>query len=144
MPAVRLPQMAVETAVRAQQRIKALVRVNSPTLTTACRQAGLPYEIAELCAGVMASVVEDLVAVGNLRKTDFERTKRKQRILAATAEPGVSALKLAMCASPINGHAVIAHWDAICEKHELGQLAWLLGADTVTAYKFGRKLEKRA
>jgi hypothetical protein len=118
--------------------------MQSPTLTTACRQAGLPIELAELCAGVLASVIEDLIAVGGMKKTDFERTKRKQRVLAAASEPTASALRIAMAASPINGHAAIAHWDAICDKHELGKLAWLLGSDTETAYKYGRKLERRA
>lgn len=144
VPTIALSQHAVETAVRGQDAIKALVRMQSPTLTTACRQAGLPLDMAELCGGLLASVVEDLVRVGNMRKTDFERTKRKQRILSCAVQPAASALKIAMAASPVNGHAVLAHWDAICEKHELGQLAWLLGADTMTAYGYGRRMERRA
>jgi hypothetical protein len=100
-------------------------------------------ELAELCAGLLASVVDDLVAIGNLRRTDFERTKRKQRVLAVTEEPACSALRIAMAASPINGRAAVAHWDAICEKWEIGKLAWLLGMDTETAYKYGKKVEKR-
>lgn len=144
LPAVRLSQHAVETAVSGQEAIARLVRMKSPTLTTACRQAGLPLELAELCGGLLASVVDDMVQVSALRKSDFERTKRKQRILAAAQEPGASALRIAMAASPINGQAVLAHWDAICEKHEQGKLAWLLGADTELAHKYGRKLEKRS
>jgi len=94
--------------------------VNSPTLTTACRQAGLPIELAELCGGLLASVVDDLVTIGRLPRLDFERTKRKQRVLAAADEPAASALRLAIVASPVNGRAAVAHWDAICEGFELG------------------------
>lgn len=144
LPAVRLSQVAVETACNGQERIRALVRTQSPALTTACRQAGLPIELAELCGGLLASVVDDLVTIGRLRRTDFERTKRKQRVLAATEEPAASALRLAMASSPINGRAAVSHWDAICEKWELGKLAWLLGVETETAYKYGKKVEKRA
>lgn len=144
VPTLRLSQHAMETAVHGQERIKALVRVKSPTLTTACRQAGMSLELAEVCGGLLASVVEDLVQISALRKTDFERTKRKQRILSCTSEPAASALRIAMAASPINGQTVLAHWDAICEKHELGQLAWMLGADTVTAYGYSRRMERRA
>lgn len=144
LPAPRLPQTAVETAARGTDSIKRFVRMQSPSLTLACRQAGLPMDLAELCAGLLASVIEDLIAVSNMRKTDFDRTKRKQRILAATSEPMASALRIAMAASPINGQAALAHWDAICDKHELGKLAWLMGANTETAYRYGRKLERRA
>lgn len=143
LPAVRLSQHAVETAASGQARIKQLVRMQSVTLTTACRQAGLPLELAELCGGLLASVVDDLVAVGRLKRSDYERTKRKQRILAVTEEPACSALRLAMAASPINGRAAVAHWDAICEKWEIGKLAWLMGVDTETSYRYGKKLEKR-
>lgn len=141
--AARLPQVAVETAVRERLRINAHIRMTSPTLVTACRQAGLPMDVAETCAGLLASVIDDLVQIGQMRKTDFQRTKRKERVLAAASEPMASALRLAMAASPVNGQAAIAHWDMVCEKHELGKLAWLLGAGTETAYKYGRKLEKR-
>jgi len=140
---VRLPELAVRTANLHQDRINALVRMNSPTLTTACRQAGLPIELAELCGGLLASVVDDLVAIGNLRRTDFERTKRKQRVLAAADEPAASALRIAIVASPVNGQAAVAHWDAICEGYELGKLAWLLGMDTETSWGYGRRMEKR-
>lgn len=99
-------------------------------------------ELAELCAGVLASVVDDLVAVSKMRKTDFERTKRKARILSCASEPAASALRIAMAASPVNGQAALAHWDAICERHELGKLAWLLRANTETAYRYGRTLER--
>lgn len=99
--------------------------------------------MAELCGGLLASVVDDLVAIGNLRRTDFERSKRKQRILASTEEPAASALRCAMAASPINGRAAVAHWDAICEQYEVGKLAWLLGVDTETAYTYGRRVEKK-
>jgi hypothetical protein len=141
--AVRLSQHAVETVSHERVRLLTHARMKSPTLTTACRQAGLPLELAELCASVLASVVEDLVAIGNLRRTDFERTKRKERVLAATEEPALSALRIAIAASPINGRAAVAHWDAICEKWELGKFAWLLGVDTETSFRYGRKLEKR-
>lgn len=143
LPTVRLSQTAVETANRERVRIGALVRIKSPLMTTACRQAGLPMELAELCGGLLASVVDDLVAIGRLRKTDFERSKRMDRVLATTQEPAISALRIAMAASPINGRACVRHWDAICEKHELGKFAWLLGVDTETAYKYGKKIEKR-
>jgi hypothetical protein len=117
--------------------------MKSSTLTTACRQAGLPIELAELCGGLLASVVDDLVTIGRLRRTDFERTKRKQRVLAAADEPAASALRIAIVASPVNGRAAVAHWDAICEGYELGKLAWLLGMDTETSYGYGRRMEKR-
>lgn len=141
--AARLPQIAVETAAKQAERIKPLVRMQSDTLTTACRQAGLPLELAELCGGLLASVVDDLVTIGSLRRTDFERTKRKQRILATTEEPALSALRIAIAASPINGRAAVAHWDAICEQYEVGQLGFLLGADTDTAWRYGKRMEKR-
>lgn len=120
-----------------------LVRIASPALTMACRQAGMSMELAELCGGLLASVVDDLVTIGRLRRTDFERSKRMERVLASTDEPAASALRIAMAASPINGRAAARHWDAICEKHELGKLAWLLGMQTETAYRYGKKIEKR-
>jgi hypothetical protein len=138
----RLPQVAVDTAMRHQELIGALVRMESPTLTTACRQHGLPIELARLCGGLLASVVDDLVQIGKLPRSDFERTKRKQRVLSAADEPAASALRLAIVASPINGRAAVAHWDAICEGFELGKLAWLLGMDTETAHGYGRRVEK--
>ena len=104
----------------------------------------MPMELAELCGGLLASVVDDLVNIGKLRRSDFERTKRLERVLAATHEPAVSALRLAMAASPINGRACVRHWDTICEKYEVGKLAWLLGMDTETAYTYGKKIEKRS
>ena len=139
----RLPHVAVQTVERHQDRIRMAVRMKSPTLTTACRQAGLPIELAELCGGLLASVVDDLVAIGRLPRSDFERTKRKQRVLAAADEPAASALRLAIAASPVNGRAAVAHWDAICEGFELGKLAWLLGMDTETSWGYGRRMEKR-
>jgi len=104
----------------------------------------MPMELAELCGGLLASVVDDLVKIGKLRRSDFERTKRLERVLAATHEPTVSALRLAMAASPINGRACVRHWGVICEKYEIGKLAWLLGMDTETAYAYGKKIEKRS
>jgi hypothetical protein len=143
LPAVRLSQFYVQTAVSGQDRIRPLVRIASPTLTTACRAAGMSLELAELCGGLLASVVDDLIAIGRLRRQDFERSKRKQRVLAATEEPACSALKCAIAASPVNGRAAVAHWDAICDKHESGKLAWLLGLDTETGYVYGRRRERR-
>jgi hypothetical protein len=139
----RLPEIAVQTANLHQERISVLVRMKSPTLTTACRQAGLPIELAELCGGLLASVVDDLVNIGRLSRSDFERTKRKQRVLAAADEPAASALRIAIVVSPVNGRAAVAHWDAICEGYELGKLAWLLGMDTETSWGYGRRVEKR-
>ena len=139
----RLPYAAVQIVARSTDIISRLVRMKSFTLTTACRQAGLPIELAELCGGLLASVVDDLVTIGRLRRTDFERTKRKQRVLAAADEPAASALRLAIVASPVNGRAAVAHWDAICEGYELGKLAWLLGMDTETSYGYGRRMDKR-
>jgi hypothetical protein len=133
----------METANRHQERISKLVRLRSDVLTTVCRQAGMPMELAELCGGLLASIVDDLVTIGRLQRSDFERSKRMERVLSVAEEPAISALRLAMAASPINGKAVARHWDAICEKHELGKLAWLLGMDTETAYKYGKKIEKR-
>ena len=138
----RLPQVAVDTAMRNRERISTLVRMESPTLTTACRQCGLPIELARLCGGLLASVVDDLVQIGKLPRSDFERTKRKQRVLSAADEPAASALRLAIASSPVNGRAAVAHWDAICEKVELGKLAWLLGMDTELAYKYGKRAAK--
>ena len=144
LPAIRLSQYAVETAASHADSIRAYVRMQSPALTTACRQAGLPLDLAELCGGLLASVVDDIIAVSRLPRSDFERTKRKQRILATTEEPAKSALRIAMAASPINGRAAVAHWDAICEQYEVGKLAWLLGMDTDTAHRYGKKIEKRS
>lgn len=144
LPAIRLSQHYVETAVQHADKIAVLVRIESATLTTACRQAGLPLPMAVMCGGLLASVIDDLVAVSRLPRTDFERTKRKERILSVTDEPAVSALRVAIAASPINGRAAVAHWDAICEKYEVGKLAWLLGMDTDTAYKYGKKRERSA
>jgi len=143
LPTVRLPQFFVETAHKGTDRIRTLVRMESPTLTTACRQAGLPNELAAMCGGLLASVIDDLVTIGRLKRSDFERTKRKQRVLAAADEPARSALRLAVAASPINGRAAVAHWDTICEKPEVGKLAWLLGLDTETSYKYGKRQEHR-
>jgi hypothetical protein len=117
--------------------------MKSLTLTTACRQAGLPIELAELCGGLLASVVDDLVNIGDLRRTDFERTKRKQRVLAAADEPAASALRIAIVASPVNGRAAIEHWEAICESYERGKFAWMLGVDSEPAYEYGRRWERR-
>lgn len=142
LPAVRLSQVAVETACKGQERIRLLVRMNSPAVTAHCRQAGLSLELAELCGGLLASVVDDLVAIGQLRRQDFERSKRMDRVLAVAEEPAASALRIAIAASPINGRACVRHWDAICEKHELGKLAWLLGMETETAYKYGKRISK--
>jgi hypothetical protein len=139
----RLPQIAVQTVARHADNINRLVRMKSPTLTTACRQSGLPLELADICGGLLASVVDDLVMIGRLPRSDFERTKRKQRVLAAADEPAASALRIAIAASPVNGRAAVAHWDAICEGYELGKLAWLLGMDTETSYGYGRRMEKR-
>jgi len=139
----RLPYSAVQTVANHTDSIGRLVRMKSSTLTTACRQAGLPIELAELCGGLLASVVDDLVTIGRLRRTDFERTKRKQRVLAAADEPAASALRIAIVASPVNGRAAVAHWDAVCEGYELGKLAWLLGMDTETSWLYGRRMEKR-
>lgn len=144
LPALtRLSEVAVQTAATHADKIGKLVRTQSLTLTTACRKAGLPIELAELCGGLLASVVDDLVTIGRLPRTDFERTKRKQRVLAAADEPAASALRLAIAASPINGRAAVAHWDAICEGFELGKLAWLLGMDTETSSGYGRRMRKR-
>lgn len=143
LPATRLSQYAVETACKAQARIRLLVRIKSPALTTACRQAGLPLDLAETCGGLLASVVDDLVTAARLPRTDFERAKRMERVLTAAEEPAASALRIAMAASPINGRACVRHWDAICEKGETGKLAWLLGLSTDTAWKYGKKMEKR-
>lgn len=143
LPTVRLSQHAVDTASRHVDRIRPLVRVSSPALITACRQAGLPVDLAGVCGGLLASVVDDLVAIGRMHRTDFERTKRKQRVLAAADEPAASALRIAMAASPINGRAAVAHWDAICDKWEIGKLAWTLGMDTDTARRYAKKIEKR-
>lgn len=144
LPAIRLSQYAVGQVVTHVDQIRTLVRVQSTALTTACRQRGLPLELAELCGGLLASVVDDLIAASQLDRMDFERSKRMERILAATQEPSLSALRIAMAASPTNGRACARHWDAICDQGERGKFAWLLGMDTDTAYRYGKKVEKRA
>lgn len=143
LPATRMSQYSVATAHEGVERIRPLVRVNSTALTTACRQHGLPVELAELCGGLLASVIDDIVAIGRMHRTDYMRTKRKERVLEAAREPAASALRIAIAASPINGRAAVSHWDAICEKHEIGKLAWLLGMDTDTAWRYAKKVEKR-
>lgn len=139
----RLPQIAVETATRHADSIRPLVRLESATLTTACRQSGLPIELARMCGGLLASVVDDLIAVSRLPRSDFERTKRKQRVLAAADEPAASALRCAIVASPVNGRAAVAQWDQVCEPYELGKLAWLLGMDTETSYRYSKRMERQ-
>lgn len=143
VPATRLSQHAVEKTAAHAARIRALVRITSPSITTACRQAGLPIELAELCGGLLASVVDDLISASKLPRSDFERAKRLERILAATQEPAIFALRIAMAASPTNGRACVRHWDAICEKPERGMLAWLVGLRTDAAEKYSKKVEKR-
>ena len=144
LPVPRLSQFAVDTVLRRADRIRPFVRVESTVLTTACRQAGLPMELAELCAGLLASVVDDLVTASRLARSDFERTKRMVRVAKAAEEPAAMALRLAIAASPINGEAAVRHWDTLCEQGEVGKLAWLLGMRTETAYKYSKKVEKRA
>jgi hypothetical protein len=100
-------------------------------------------ELAEVCGGLLASVVDDLVTASQLDRTDFERAKRLERVLAATQEPTLSALRIAMAASPTNGRACARHWDAICDDGERGKFAWLLGMETDNSYKYARKVEKR-
>src|SRR6266481_8091984 len=102
LPVPRPSQYAVERTYAHAARISTLVRIKSVTLTTAVRQAGLPMELAELCGGLLASVVDDLVMASQLDKTDFERAKRMERVLAACEEPAVSALRIACAASPTN------------------------------------------
>lgn len=139
LPAIRPPQYAVEQASQHASAIRVLVRITSPGLTTACRQAGLPLELAELCGGLLASVVDDLVAASKLRKSDFERAKRMERVLEATNEPAIFALRIAMAASPMNGRACLRHWDQLCEKPERGMLAWLVGMRTDASEKYSRR-----
>lgn len=139
----RLPQWSVTQAMTNLAGIRPLARLESLTLTTACRQAGLPLELAEVCAGLLASVFDDLMVVGRLPKTDIERSKRLERVLSACHEPASHALKIAIACSPINGKAAVRHWDAICDKSEVGKMAWLLGMQTDNAYKYSKKIEKR-
>jgi len=143
LPVNRLSQYAVETVAANTAAIRKFARVSSPALIAACTQRGLSLYHAELCAGVLASVVDDLIAVSRLPRNDFERTKRKQRVLEAAQEPIMSALRCAIAASPVNGRAAIEHWDVVCEKHEIGKLAWLLGVQTENGYKYSKKAEKR-
>ncbi len=88
------------------------------------------------------AVVDDLVTASNLRRNDFERTKRLERVIAACHEPAGAALRIAMAASPINGRAAIAHWDKVCEQDDIGRMAWLLGADSAASVRYGKKFEK--
>src|SRR3974390_251112 len=80
-----------------------LVRFSSPALTRSCEQAGLTREQAELCGGLLASVIDDLIQIGRLARSNFERTKRKERVLSACHEPASYALKIAIAGSPLNG-----------------------------------------
>lgn len=140
----RISSYGVAKVNEGLERIRPLCRVSSPLLVTACRQVGLPIDVALVAAGLLASVVDDLITVSKLPKHDFERSKRLERILAATEEPAASALRLAMAASPTNGRAAARHWDAICDKGERGKLAWLLGMQTDAAYNYSKKVLKRA
>jgi hypothetical protein len=140
----RLPGYALEQVSKHAPAIRSkLVRFTSPALTSACVDAGLTREQAELCGGLLASVIDDLIAISRLARTDFERTKRKERIIAACNEPASYALKIAIAASPINGRAAVAHWDAVCankhEKHDVGKLAWLLGMDTDGSRRYAQR-----
>jgi hypothetical protein len=74
LPAVRLSRYAVETVATNQAIIRSLVRLESNVLTAACKRTGMPTELAELCGGLLASVVDDLIAIGRLPRQDFERT----------------------------------------------------------------------
>jgi len=143
LPAIRLSQYAVETVHARTDEIRPLVRLSSAALTTACRQRGLPLELSELCAGLLASVVDDLITIPTLARTDFERTKRMVRITKAAQEPALFALRIAIAASPINGEAAVRHWDVVCEPSERGRLAWLVGLDTEAGYHYGKRIEKR-
>lgn len=125
-------------------QIRPYARIGSVKLTTACRQRGLPLELAELCGSVLASVLDDLGAIGRLRKSDIERSIRLEAVLAATQEPVLSALRLAIAASVTSGRAAVRHWDMVCEKAERGKFAWLLGMDTENAQRYSKKIENRA
>jgi hypothetical protein len=128
------PARHVEAVIQNADSIRSFVRVESDVLTAACKQAGIVAP--RLCAGVLASVIEDLIAASKLHRSDFERTKRKERVLAAAREPVFSALRLAIAASPVNGRAAVAHWDMICEHYEVGKLAYMLGMETETSKKY--------
>jgi hypothetical protein len=52
----------------------------------------MSLEMAELCGGVLASMVDDLDAISRLPKSAFERSKRMERVVEATHEPALSAL----------------------------------------------------
>lgn len=134
---------AIDTLRCYRDKIEVFVRLTSPALSEACEEAGLSPLLGKLCGGLLASVIDDLVQVSRLPRTDFERTKRKQRILAAATEPCASALRIAIAASPVNGRAAIEHWDIICEHYEVGKLAWLLGMPTETARKYSKKIDNR-
>jgi hypothetical protein len=142
LPAIRISQYALESTFKQLPAIQRHVRLTSDVLTRAGMECGLPRPIAEVCGGLLASMIDDLVVIGNLRSADFERTKRKQRVLSLASEPALSGLRIAIAASPINGQAAVAHWDAICEKYERGKLAWLMGMDTDTSWGYGKRIEK--
>lgn len=139
----RLPQWHVNQVVSHLYRIRPLARVKSPALLLQCSQAGLPADVAEVCAGLLASVTEDLMFISTASRTSLERSKRMERVLAACDEPAASALRVAIACSPLNGKACVRHWDVVCDKHEVGRMAWLLGMQTDSAYKYSKKVEKR-
>lgn len=138
-----MPQHSVGAVIAGLERIRPLVRVSSVTLTTACRQAGLPIDLAEVCGGLLASVTDDLIAVSTMPKNHIERSRRLERIISACQEPAASALRCAIAASPLNGKAAVRHWDTVCDKREIGKMAWLLNMPTDAAYQYSRQIEKR-
>lgn len=141
LPVMRLSQHHVITTASHAVRLRKLVRVRSDALTTHCRQAGMSLELAEICAGLLASVVDDLVTASKLRRNDFERTKCLERVVAACQEPAASALRCAIAASPVNGCAAVAHWDKLCEPHDVGRVAWLLGMQSLMASRYAKRQE---
>src|ERR1700760_1714954 len=142
LPAVRLSQYSVDTAIKHLEEIRPLARLRSPTLLTDCRQRGMPMALAEVVSGLLASVVDDLVTIGRLPRSDFERSKRLERVLMAAQQPSPSALRLGIAASPVNGRAAVRHWDVICPAPETGKFAWLLNMDTEEARAYARRVSR--
>jgi hypothetical protein len=140
--AVRLSGWYLKQAAEHETEIRRLVRVESKRLTTACNHAGMPAELAATIGGLLASVLDDLHAASNMRRTDLGRTIRLERVLEACREPYAHALRIAIACSPVNGRAAVAHWDVVCPDRK-GELAWLLGMYTPNAEKFAKRVDKR-
>jgi len=103
----------------------------------------LPIELAELCGGLLASVVDDLVTIGRLPRLDFERTKRKQRVLRLLTSPQRRRYGWLSLRRRSMGARLWRTGTLFVRASSWAKLAWLLGMDTETSWGYGRRQEKR-